>query len=209
MAPYSFKNTEATFSLLPRSDCYNDKNCGTTATSGISANQAENEIKRNLEYCFSDVVKHNLLRFSVTGMNWTAEYREPLDAVGKNSKWRFLCSGYYQSDNRLFIQRITLMLADKLRSVSQDINILLAEEKSLKTTTNSNNSMSIVSTVKKLALKATNPDEAALREACIHDDCGELTNEGILVLRGLMEADYKEKLVEVAKQIIAEQEKKN
>lgn len=68
--------------------------------------------------------------------------------------------------------------------------------------------MNIIQTVKKLALKTTNPDESALREAGIHDECGNLTEEGMEVLTSVLEAAHTKELVDIANQVIAERKTK-
>lgn len=68
--------------------------------------------------------------------------------------------------------------------------------------------MNIMQTVKKLALKTTNPDESALREAGIHDECGNLTGEGLEVLTSVLEAAHTKELVDIANQVIAERKTK-
>jgi hypothetical protein len=68
--------------------------------------------------------------------------------------------------------------------------------------------MSAVSTIKKLALKAKNPDEYELREAGLHDEDGDLTDDGDELLDTLVAEFFHDKLVEAAKQINAEKSKK-
>ncbi len=69
--------------------------------------------------------------------------------------------------------------------------------------------MSAVDTVKKLALKATNPEEYELREAGLHDSDGEITEEGWQLAKHYLVETVKEKLVKAAKEINeAKKEKK-
>jgi hypothetical protein len=58
--------------------------------------------------------------------------------------------------------------------------------------------------VKNQALKATNPDEFELREAGLHNDCGELTSEGESLHMELLRDLTREKMVGIAKEMNAE-----
>lgn len=178
------------------------------------------QTKKTIEFWLQPIVKNNLVRFDFTSNNqWSAEYRSPLDNAGISSEWRFLCSGKYTSSSEAIIHKIVLMLADKLRSVSQDYNDISLNSKYIirpqqptnplnQSNTSKNMNSSIVSTVKRLTLKLTDPDESILRESGIHNDCGELTQDGKTLLVDLLHSDYKAKLVELGKQIITENNKK-
>lgn len=83
-----------------------------------------------------------LLRFEIEG-NWlTVYYHETLTAEGKDWKWSILCAQsvvdyavcsevYPNNVERVktyeLVNRITLMLAEKLRSTKQDCNILMQD----------------------------------------------------------------------------------
>ena len=67
---------------------------------------------------------------------------------------------------------------------------------------------SILDTVKKIALKATNPHEALLREVGIHDECGNITAEGKVILVNILEEKYKADLITIAKKLEADAKKK-
>jgi hypothetical protein len=58
--------------------------------------------------------------------------------------------------------------------------------------------------VKNQALKATNPDEFQLREAGLHDSCGELTSEGESLHMELLRELTREKMVGIAKEMNTE-----
>jgi hypothetical protein len=62
--------------------------------------------------------------------------------------------------------------------------------------------------VKKRALKLNNPDEFELREAGIHDSCGDLTSDGESLRDQFLEELVHAKLVETAKAINAEKKEK-
>lgn len=68
--------------------------------------------------------------------------------------------------------------------------------------------MSAVDKVRKLALKTTNNDEYQLREAGLHDEDGELTAEGQELAWVYLDELVKEKLVQAAREINTEKEKK-
>jgi hypothetical protein len=68
--------------------------------------------------------------------------------------------------------------------------------------------MSAVNFVKEQALKLNNPDEYELRKAGLHNDCGELTNEGEELRDQFLEELVKEKLVETARAINEEKKSK-
>ena len=67
--------------------------------------------------------------------------------------------------------------------------------------------MDILNTLKKISLKASDPDEATLREAGVHDSCGDLTAEGFAVLCVIIEKTIKADMVALAKEIIAASKK--
>jgi hypothetical protein len=72
-----------------------------------------------------------------------------------------------------------------------------------KTKTQTKSYMSpIINLVKKLALQATDPDEATLRTATLHDQEGNLTANGVEVLLMLAEKTYKAEMVAIAEQIV-------
>jgi hypothetical protein len=68
----------------------------------------------------------------------------------------------------------------------------------------------ILDQAKKLALKVSDPGEYALRQSGIHDETGNLTESGkeLLLAHLETEADAKAHLVDIATQIVAEQESK-
>ena len=67
--------------------------------------------------------------------------------------------------------------------------------------------MSVQSTIKRLALKATNPNEVEKRDAGLKDDCGNLTEAGKEALWGFVEQAYDTQFVQLAKDINAENKK--
>ncbi len=62
--------------------------------------------------------------------------------------------------------------------------------------------------VKKQSLKLSNPNEFELREADIHNDCGELTESGIELRDSFLESLVSDKLLETAKAINLEKANK-
>lgn len=64
--------------------------------------------------------------------------------------------------------------------------------------------MSAVEFVKKQALKTLKPDEYELREAGLHDDCGELTGEGEALRDMFLEELVLDKMIATAKEINAD-----
>jgi hypothetical protein len=66
------------------------------------------------------------------------------------------------------------------------------------------NTMSVTSTIKRLALKATNPNEVAKRDAGLHDDCGNLTDAGRDALLGILETQVDTQFTQLANDINAE-----
>lgn len=94
---------------------------------------------------FATKGEYPLLQFEIEG-NWlTVNYHETLTAEGKDWKWSILCaqsledygvcSGLYGAKviERIktdkLVNRITLMLAEKLRSTKQDINTIYQDYK--------------------------------------------------------------------------------
>jgi hypothetical protein len=83
------------------------------------------------------LAEQDVLKCNYDGRNgWLeVQYRNVRDAEGKNWKWSLVCAqdvndyltGNGELDAPRLVQRITLMLADKLRSVQQDCNILMSE----------------------------------------------------------------------------------
>ncbi len=69
--------------------------------------------------------------------------------------------------------------------------------------------MNVIDSVKKLALKTTNPNEYALREAGFHDECGNLTDAGRELLFTYLEAipEVNAKFVADANALIADKKK--
>lgn len=65
-----------------------------------------------------------------------------------------------------------------------------------------------VNFIKNQALKATNPDEYELRQAGLHNDCGELTAEGEALHQEFLRELTKEKMVATAKELNAEKKSK-
>ncbi len=91
-----------------------------------------------LKKYFRLAIKSNLLKFEVekskgtntNGDIWlTVLFHNSLTSEGKDWKWNILCAQSvkeYRTTNSL-INRITLMLAESLRSKNQDVNILMNE----------------------------------------------------------------------------------
>ena len=85
---------------------------------------------------FQWAIERNLLRFVVKKMQdggfWlTVEYSEPNDFTPSESgyTWKILCAQPlrdYKTREHL-VNRITLMLADKVQSATQDVNGLMAD----------------------------------------------------------------------------------
>lgn len=90
----------------------------------MSNNKKLIELKKLLKWALDSKLLKIKMKYS-----WlTIRYKENLDATGKNIKWPILCS---QNLNDFSIgtiqQRVVLMLAEELRSVKQDCNILLED----------------------------------------------------------------------------------
>lgn len=84
-----------------------------------------------------------LLKFELENNYLTVYYHETLTAEGKDWKWSILCAQSVEDyavcsgirgnkvveriDTKELVNRITLMLAEKLRSVKQDCNIIMDE----------------------------------------------------------------------------------
>ena len=93
---------------------------------------------------FKFAIEHKLLKFELDPVKanyskggWlTVSYHETLSATGKDWRWSLLCAqdtGDYMDtegnlDSEKLIIRITLMLAEQLRSKQQDVNILMTEK---------------------------------------------------------------------------------
>ena len=92
------------------------------------------------------------------------------------------------------------LLTDPKYKKTQDLNNPLTSNNTMETPT--------LSLIKKIALKVTNPDEAMLREAGFHDECGTLTNSGKEVLVHILREKFHAELVELAKSVITENNKK-
>ncbi len=91
-------------------------------------NMNEEILKETMSF-FSLAIDDNLLKFE-TDKDWlTIYYQETLKAQGGEWKWSMLCAqdlrGY--SNTLSLVNRITIMLAEKLRSVKQDSNIVIDE----------------------------------------------------------------------------------
>ena len=63
---------------------------------------------------------------------------------------------------------------------------------------------SVSSTIKRLALKASNPNEVAKRDAGLKDDCGNLTDAGRDALLGILETQVDAQFTQLANDINAE-----
>lgn len=88
---------------------------------------------------FAWAIKQELLRFEteptkdIAGQLQTwlcVEYRNNLTAEGKEWNWKLLCAQEIESYKTPLelVNRITLMLAEQLRSRNQDVNILMTEK---------------------------------------------------------------------------------
>lgn len=84
-----------------------------------------------------------------------------------------------------------------------------AYKRSLSTINKPNIMSTAIEFVQKQALKLANPDEYALREAGLHDNCGKLTTEGKELRDSFLEKLVLPQMVEVAKQMEADKTKGN
>lgn len=109
-------------------------------------NMNKDLLKETLSFFdFATEGKFPLLKFE-TDKNWlTVYYHETLTADGKDWKWSILCSqslvdyaissGIYPNKvierikTKELVNRITLMLVERLRSTKQDINTILQDYK--------------------------------------------------------------------------------
>lgn len=95
-----------------------------------------------MQQYFKWALDYNIIQFDVTPDWWSAIYIKDIhDGTGKDIKWKLVCAqslkdhsiknetGAYDLDKNSIINRITLMLAEKLRSALQDINILYENKK--------------------------------------------------------------------------------
>jgi hypothetical protein len=85
----------------------------------------------NKYFAWADSGPRPLLRFTQDRSWLTVEYREHLDATGDNWRWSLLCAQDLNDYKRPLelCNRITLMLAEQLKSARQDVNILMEDRK--------------------------------------------------------------------------------
>lgn len=100
-------------------------------------NELKNQVKDILNKYFKEALKSNILKYKIEEGWLTIEFKNNLTSEGKDFNFKLLCAqsiadyinemGYI--DELALINRITLMLAESLRSANQDVNILMTEEK--------------------------------------------------------------------------------
>lgn len=127
------------------------------------------------------------------GRKWNNSYDIDMQEIKTGKRFTCTCETT-QNENTLHI---------KIKTAQTYVKPILTRTKTqIKT-----HMSPILTLIKKLALQTTDPDEATLRSATLHDQEGNLTPNGVEVLLMLAEKTYKAEMVAIANQILTEVKK--